>query len=563
MRKKNFFMLALAAFAFAACSNEDIVPGGENDGTDVIDPTGDAWVAISIKQVSKTLSRGLNNPDDQKDGTEAESKVADVKVVFFNGPNANSIVTKVVSLTPDEAGVPGQPTGGKSDAFQVPATSKTMLVIINSNSISTTITPGTSTFSDVNAIITAADLSTTVAKSNYFLMTNAKGDLEPSDDYGNTRELTLHKSAEDAEKSPQAIFVDRVVAKVRVYVAANASTVANIHSPGWVLNVTNKKYFPVSKRVKTWNETPLGDRGICISPFDIYKIGSYRVDPNSNSSDIGIWDENNTAAYDANYNYFSSVKSPSSTDWNDLATIGDADDAVDVEYCLENTQDEAYNVHAYTTQVLLKANFAPKGLTTVAGTTVDVAKDEDWMIMDGSYYTYATLLDYIEEELKNKYIDKDGTNYPIKITKMFNQYITDLADPAVPLLVPVTIPDVMEEVDAETQASVLKAKFAALEPLVKAKGAKKTDDVRYYSGGISYYKIMIKHDDSTKELNKFGEFGVVRNSIYDIHITGFNNPGFPEIPDPDPDTKDEEEDMYLSIQININPWTWYVQEEDI
>lgn len=28
MKKKNFFMLALAAIAFAACSNEDIVPGG-------------------------------------------------------------------------------------------------------------------------------------------------------------------------------------------------------------------------------------------------------------------------------------------------------------------------------------------------------------------------------------------------------------------------------------------------------------------------------------------------------------------------------------------------------
>ena len=34
MKKKNFFMLALAAIAFAACSNEDIVPDGEN-GTDL------------------------------------------------------------------------------------------------------------------------------------------------------------------------------------------------------------------------------------------------------------------------------------------------------------------------------------------------------------------------------------------------------------------------------------------------------------------------------------------------------------------------------------------------
>ena len=30
MKKKNFFMLALAAVAFAACSNEDLVPTGES-----------------------------------------------------------------------------------------------------------------------------------------------------------------------------------------------------------------------------------------------------------------------------------------------------------------------------------------------------------------------------------------------------------------------------------------------------------------------------------------------------------------------------------------------------
>mgnify|MGYP006934395687 FL=1 len=46
MKKKNFLMLAFAAVAFAACSNEDLVPTG-NPGDDnqlVTDPTGDAWV---------------------------------------------------------------------------------------------------------------------------------------------------------------------------------------------------------------------------------------------------------------------------------------------------------------------------------------------------------------------------------------------------------------------------------------------------------------------------------------------------------------------------------------
>ena len=52
MKKKNFFMLALAAIAFVACSNEDIVPGGK-DNNDVVNLDGDAWVALSV-QSTKT-----------------------------------------------------------------------------------------------------------------------------------------------------------------------------------------------------------------------------------------------------------------------------------------------------------------------------------------------------------------------------------------------------------------------------------------------------------------------------------------------------------------------------
>ena len=46
MKKKNFLMLALAAVAFAACSNEDLVPvdnpGNNNDL--VTDSGTDPWI---------------------------------------------------------------------------------------------------------------------------------------------------------------------------------------------------------------------------------------------------------------------------------------------------------------------------------------------------------------------------------------------------------------------------------------------------------------------------------------------------------------------------------------
>ena len=117
----------------------------------------------------------------------------------------------------------------------------------------------------------------------------------------------------------------------------------------------------------------------------------------------------------------------------------------------------------------------------------------------------------------------------------------------------------------EQMASDIKDEFAALAGKIatKSAGGKTLKAVEYYSKGICYYKIMIKHDDSPTIMNKLGEFGVVRNSVYDITVNKIDNPGYPSIPDPDPITPDEEEDRYLSIKIEVNPWTWYSQVEPL
>lgn len=556
MKKKNFFMLALAAMAFAACSNEDLIPG-DDGGNVTIDPNGDAWVALSIKSASVPGSRGLNNPD-QEDGTQAESEVNSATAIFFNGPNGTSVVTKVVTLTSAQIGTPTQDpnTTGSGKAFQIPAKSKTILLIANSDGISLpAITEGVTTYNDVNAVMAAAatSLRTTIAKDNQFLMTNAKGDLEPSDAAGNTTELTLYGTSTLAEASPMTIHVDRVVAKVRVYTEGGATNTptAEVFSSGWVLNVTNKLYYPASKRTLTFNEDPLnvaaGGRGTCKSPFDQYKIGSYRIDPNYSTNN----DWSTPVTYSANYNYFDAADY-STIVWNTVNT--------DTEYCLENTQTEPYNVHAYTTQVLVKANFAPKGLTKVDGMEFNVAQNEDWLIIKGpgaGYYTYTSILGYIEKELTNKYTDQSPTTFPTPITNALNDYIGYLG------LTKVTIPADKGADTPDVAAGKVRGEFAALEATVKTSslGGKDNGTIAYYSSGISYYKIMIKHDDTNVVWNKLGEFGVVRNSVYDVRISKFLNPGFPSIPDPDPNTKDEEEDQYLSLEIVINPWTWYTQTE--
>ena len=115
----------------------------------------------------------------------------------------------------------------------------------------------------------------------------------------------------------------------------------------------------------------------------------------------------------------------------------------------------------------------------------------------------------------------------------------------------------------EARADEVVANFNLKRSNVENYGAYRHGTVSYYKGGVNYYPIMIKHDDTDQIYNEYREFGVVRNSVYDVHISKVNNPGYPNVPKPDPGTKDEDEDKYLSIRINVNPWTWYTQTEEL
>lgn len=570
MKKKNFFMLALAAIAFAACSNDDLVPV-ENPGDDnqlVTDPNADAWVALAVKTPQ---TRALHDPN-QESATEAESKITTVRAIFFtaNAIENDATVTADITLSNAEAGLGsnGIPSGS-GKAFKVPATSKRILIIANPSAKFKEKTeletdkkwPVGTKYSVVNAVLddTSDDLST----SGAFMMSNSKGSLEPSieddtnPDFGKATDLKLYQNETAANNNPMSIRIDRVVAKVRVYITTDTDAKATITDAGWVLNATNTKYFPVSLRTKTWNEKPenkdagIGNagRGTCITPFDQYKIGSYRIDPNYGTQAVADYD-----AYDSD---------DSPTTWNlDKAS----------EYCLENTQTAPYNIHAYTTHVLLKVSFIPSeyGLpnkTTSdvqegAGDPVGTAGKGDWMLISGGFYTYTTILEWIEDELTNKYKDKEPSTFPTIRTTALNNYLGALAGVGA-----VTLPAKVDDpADIPTVVAGLVQDFEDKKTLLLAKSAKdraiSVDGLTYYVNAISYYKIMIKHDDTSAVVNDLGEFGVVRNSVYDINVTKFNNPGYPAIPPPDTETVDETDEGWLSIEIITNPWTWYTQEQE-
>ena len=545
MKKKNLFMLALASLAFVACSNEDIVPIEDIDYGVATDPKGDAWVAVGI--ITPSQSRGLNNPDYQN-GTAVESELKKVRAIFFTD-DADPKVTADILLTSAQAGADaaGQPTGSAGTAFKVPATSKRILIVANpsptfqNDPVNSKWSTNTA-YSVVNAALT--NTAASISSTDGFMMTNAKGELEPSITaadvtaglgvLGDPKSLTLYKTDAGAKANPLTINIDRVVAKVRVTIT-QTSAKADISEAKWVLNTTNKSYYPLSKRTPTWLEQYAGAGGGFRAPFDQYKKGSYRIDPN--------YDGNHAGAYNVYDETHDEVANP--IPWH---TTGES------EYCLENTQNQAGNTHDNTTQILVKAKYMPKEYKKADGTTTTTQETNgDWMLIDGGFYTFTTLMDWIERELKYKYLNNhpDPTVITTPLTTAFNKYLEGIS------LTAVSLPATADAAAIALLKTAFEGKKADI--LLEDDRAKTVDVLTYYKGGYSFYKAMIKHDDTSLATNELGEFGVVRNSVYDISVTKFNDPGYPTIP-PVTIDPDEDDDLRMSILIDVNPWTWYVQE---
>ena len=423
------------------------------------------------------------------------------------------------------------------------------------------------------------------------MMTNAKGKLEPTTitDAGSSvtvtdNDLVTYATAGEAEGKPYKVTVDRVAAKVRLFADNNyPQSTLDINTVGWTLNVTNKKYYPMSERTETWLETTA--RG-CITPFDKWHFGSYRVDPNYDGQKTSMANIT-TTPYTDNYAYYTHASAPS---WVTATADSTGPNASKIPalYCLENTQEENDNYQAYTTHVLLKVVSQPKGLQlpnnggTYNGTTnSDNDVDASGKVNPGSawikigtdgYYSYKLVVKYIEAELTAKYTDQAPDDYlQTSVTNAFGAYLDSLVKYSVPNVTAITLPTAaafQAKLDDNTYSSIADGaqKIAASfeQAGVKTYGAAAYGNVSYYEGGEGYHVIMIKHDNDTDNTNnKLGEFGVVRNSVYDIAIKDIKTPGYPIIPEPDPGKKDEEEESFISVEIGINPWTWYRQEIEL
>ncbi|MCD7937154.1 MAG: Mfa1 family fimbria major subunit [Tannerellaceae bacterium] len=188
------------------------------------------------------------------------------------------------------------------------------------------------------------------------------------------------------------------------------------------------------------------------------------------------------------------------------------------EYAMENTMDAEEQMQDVTTRVIVSANYVPLKADIKDGT---IAPGD-------SYYTYM--------------------GYYISQTQM-------TAYEASPSAIPEYYPLLHKAIaDAKTAGNALDGSDDSFS----------VSGLNYYKGGISYYKILIRHFDNSQvtELMGYGRYGVVRNNLYQVSINSFSGAGEVDIPGPGPGP-DEDEENWISAEVEIKPWVPRTQDNDL
>ena len=566
---KNLFGMAVMATALVGCSSNDNLNPNANEGADKAG-TAYAKFTIQLPTVSGTRAVDPNTGADFNGGTADEYAVNDAQLVIFqklkdgdsegaykfvetvpignlepwtdNTPNTG--VTRYANITAKLNVASIDKIGGKYYA----------LVILNNAGESKVKLPTSGTYSEWNVAANAESAADFLNSDNGFYMSNA-----PLLKSGAPQTLVsingVYSTKEEAQTKPATtVYVERGMAKVTVdgsdytFDATSAFNKDKVSITKWTLDVMNQKTFPVH------TTTGLTDKFANIWSTKRFYAGAdpqrvyWGTDPNYSMTTLTTVPACKGEFYllDREGNTYNGVAGSTVT-WADKTKP---------LYCLENTFDIDNMKQGQTTRVVFKATYTPfvlAGATTAADKTF-------FMIGNNTKIWTKTNL---EQQIANKAKELLNTTGTVTAT------ITgDLLKGGSHVLTTDNV--TIEEGSVKKNDDII---FADLNTKL---GLDKTDGIKTYENGVCYYIARIKHfndltpwssgketygtNNDTNNGLYLGRYGVLRNNWYDLEVTKFSAPGYPDVPVVDPKTADDEDNKYINVEVKILDWAKRTQQ---
>ena len=564
MRLSNFLVTFSACALFAACANDE-TPGGNNL------PQGNgeqAFIAVRLA-APNAMTRAFQDGDDNL----KESDVQSARFYFFdNGGNAVTVSGNVNYVSPTGLNF----TDNSNNNENIDETTSDAILVLSNVDLATPPTKmavvlnppsdlGTESKSLSQLSAAADDYATTVTGSG----TDAKGNFVMSNSVymdNNTKvdavdiAAYITESSEAATKNPVTVYVERVLARVDVKqktggsslngysddTGVAASEIQGQQEPGtkqvkavvkgWGLANQNSTSYLIKQLDNTWNATP---------PFTDWNDATNHRSYWAKTTDI-----NSSLATNPTY--------------EGLLPAEDAQ-VPTTQYCQERTGIE--NISGNPTELLVIAELQ------VDNQAVTIAR------YAGRYYTVDALLDQFLTMTGDIYIKAtDGSDTWTKLNKSYLKLRPRTASESSVA----AYEAVLDLKDTYTTGYSFASNSAGTTSMqltdVEAKLNAFTAQLWYE--GRTYYHVPITHDTDGATATDPGRFGVVRNHLYNIAISGITGLGTPIPGDTngDEDDPDDEEDpgkdpidpedpednnSYLAAEINILSWNVIGQEVEL
>lgn len=576
---KNLFGMAVMATALVGCSSNDNLNPNANDNAG---KAGTAYAKFTIQLPTVSGTRADDDPKpgtpEFNGGTADEYAVKDAQLVIFQKSGdsegdytfvetvnignlepwsdqtpANEGVTRYANITAQLNGVSLDKTGNEYFA----------LVILNNGGQSKVTLPTSGTYSAwnvANKVHGAAFLNS----DDGFYMANA-----PLYSTGEPTTLVpikgVYSTKAEAQTNPATtVYVERGMAKVTVSGSGSdsdfkiidpSSTYNNdkVKINNWTLDVLNKSTFPVHVTTglkKNFDAIWTTSRFVATgsTPQRVY----WGVDPNYDKSTLTSVEECQKEFYIVDNDGKTYNGDPSSTfTWSANTTP---------LYCLENTFNLANMKQGQTTRVVFKATYTPHNLTGTDKTFFMIGNNTQIWTKDA---LVAQITSKAKEMRKSTAVVVTiNTDAPLL---KGGSHLLSSAD--------VTIKDGSVDLTETFDYATLNTKLGLNNTEMDVNGKPKVG-IKTYENGECYYIARIKHFNEltpwesgkvygTDNATFLGRYGVLRNNWYNLEVTKFSAPGYPDVPVVNPETLDDEDTKYINVEVKILDWAKRTQQVEL
>lgn len=559
----KFFPLACAALMMSACSSDDPSNGGEKPNI----ASEAQYLAVNIVNVGTTPTRALTG--DYQDGSTEESTINKIRFYFFHNDGSPYILNGTIpdinwlensSITNSGKDTPNGIEQITNSILVINGTVKTapakMVAIINPETLTELDNTKKTLAQLTGSLVDTKFYNTTGTTPNDFVMSNSVyATSEGLKVCENKISGFVYSDATNATAHPVDIYVERVAAKVKA-------------------SLTGAEFQDGAS--STWGAGKKGIKVGSYSTYDIYAIvdGWGVADENGKAnlekqiqtswSDTGLgfstW---TTADYHRSF-------------WETSVPFSATNNIVNHKFTDYSKQPDEFLYTLPNTS----ATAIPAPATPVNPSDPTIYKNDrtkflltaHLMYKDGTSWKNAELctykgIDYLGVDvLKNQIAFESG--YYVKTSAGSSTYQRITKDDitfvkptgkADYLVVPALVDDAKTYyINTGTEAT------PTWEPVTGADAntalANETAQVR--TNGMAYYYIPIKHLGTD---NTVGEYGIVRNHIYDVKVNslkGFGTPVYDEgktiIP-----TMPDDSNTYLAARINVLQWRVVSQKVDL